>query len=39
MDIHRLALYLSIGLGTVALVLNACSVVTGNAWLLSSYVQ
>jgi hypothetical protein len=35
MDIHRLALYSAIGLGSLVLALNACSVVSGNAWLFS----
>jgi hypothetical protein len=35
MDIHRLALYLTLGLGTLVLALNAYSVVSGSAWLFS----
>ena len=35
MDIHRLALYVTLGLGAAVLALNACCVVNGSAWLFS----
>ena len=33
MFLHRLVLFLTLGLAVLVLALNACSVVNGGAWL------
>jgi hypothetical protein len=39
MDIHRLALFLSLVVAALLLLLNALIVVNGHSWLLSRYMQ